>query len=135
MLALFIILVSLTMTRFSEKILISTRCIHGVMSNLIKKSWKDSNQDATLKLKSELIYNILYIPIYRYIYWRTYSSLFQFFIRLYMKWPLPKNNYSLVILFSFHFFLSEFSKFGIGPFFTCGFGTSSSSEMFSIYIY
>ena len=27
--ALFIILVSLTMTRFSEKMLISTRCIHG----------------------------------------------------------------------------------------------------------
>ena len=36
--ALFIILVSLTMTRFSEKMLISTRCIHGFMSNLIKTS-------------------------------------------------------------------------------------------------
>ena len=30
------------MTRFSEKVLISTRCIHGFMSNLIKKSWTDS---------------------------------------------------------------------------------------------
>ena len=40
---LFIILVSLTMTRFSEKMLISTRFIHGFMSNLIKKSWTDSN--------------------------------------------------------------------------------------------
>ena len=40
---LFIILVSLTMTWLSEKILISTRCIHGFMSNLIKKSWTDSN--------------------------------------------------------------------------------------------
>ena len=39
---LFIILVSLTMTRFSEKMLISTRYIHSFMSNLIKKSWKDS---------------------------------------------------------------------------------------------
>ena len=40
--ALFIILGSLTMTRFSEKMLIiSTRCIHGFMSNLIKKSWTD----------------------------------------------------------------------------------------------
>ena len=39
---LFIILVSLTMTWFSEKMLISTRCIHGFMSNLIKKSWTDS---------------------------------------------------------------------------------------------
>ena len=41
---LFIILVSLTMTWFSEKMLISTRCIHGFMSNLIKKSWTDSTQ-------------------------------------------------------------------------------------------
>ena len=39
---LFIILVSLTMTWFSEKMLTSTRCIHGFMSNLIKKSWTDS---------------------------------------------------------------------------------------------
>ena len=39
---LFIILVSLTMTLFSEKMLISSRCIHGFMSNLIKKSWTDS---------------------------------------------------------------------------------------------
>ena len=35
--ALFIILVGLTMTLFSEKVLISNRCISGVMSNLIKK--------------------------------------------------------------------------------------------------
>ena len=46
--ALFIILVSLTMTTFSEKMLISTRCIHGFMSNLIKKSWTDSNANANL---------------------------------------------------------------------------------------
>ena len=38
----FIILVSLMMTWFSEKMLIFTRCIHGFMSNLIKKSWTDS---------------------------------------------------------------------------------------------
>ena len=39
---LFIILVSLTVTLFSGKMLIYTRCILGFMSNLIKKSWKDS---------------------------------------------------------------------------------------------
>ena len=39
--ALFIILVSLTMTLFSEKVLISNRCISGLMSNLIKKSLTD----------------------------------------------------------------------------------------------
>ena len=41
--ALFIISVSLMMTLFSEKVLISNRCISGLMSNLIKKSWTDSN--------------------------------------------------------------------------------------------
>ena len=41
---LFIILVNLTVTLFSEKMLISTRCIHGFMSNSIKKSWKGSTQ-------------------------------------------------------------------------------------------
>ena len=40
---LFIILVSLTMAWFNEKMLISTKCIHGFMSNLIKKFWTDSN--------------------------------------------------------------------------------------------
>ena len=40
---LFIILIGLTMTWFSEKLLISTRCISGLMPNLIKKSWTVSN--------------------------------------------------------------------------------------------
>ena len=42
MLTLFIILVGLTMTLFSEKVLISNGCISGFMSNMIKKSWMDS---------------------------------------------------------------------------------------------
>ena len=42
--ALFIILVGLTLTLSNEKNLISTRCISGFMSNLIKKSCKDSSQ-------------------------------------------------------------------------------------------
>ena len=41
------ILVSLTMTLFSEKVLISNRCISGLMPNLIKKSWTDSTQEST----------------------------------------------------------------------------------------
>ena len=40
--ALFIILVSLMMTLFSETVLISTRYISGLIPNLIKKSWTDS---------------------------------------------------------------------------------------------
>ena len=31
------------MTLFSEKILISNKCLHGLMPNLIKKSWTVSN--------------------------------------------------------------------------------------------
>ena len=41
---LFIILVSLRRSLFSEKMLISNRCISGLMSNLIKKSWMVSIQ-------------------------------------------------------------------------------------------
>ena len=33
------------MTRFSEKMFISTRCIHGFMSSFIKRSWTDSTRD------------------------------------------------------------------------------------------
>ena len=40
---LFIILVSLRRSLFSEKMLTSTRCIGGLMSNLIEKSWTDSS--------------------------------------------------------------------------------------------
>ena len=40
---LFIILVTLTMTLFSEKVVISNRCIRGLMPNLIKKSWTVSS--------------------------------------------------------------------------------------------
>ena len=39
---LFIILVSLTMSLFSEKVRISDICICDLMPNLIKESWKDS---------------------------------------------------------------------------------------------
>ena len=46
--ALFIILVSLRMTIFSEKVLISTRYISGLVPNLIKKSWTDSSQELLL---------------------------------------------------------------------------------------
>ena len=37
--ALFIILVGLMMTLFGEEMLISHKCIHGLMPNIIKKSW------------------------------------------------------------------------------------------------
>jgi hypothetical protein len=48
--ALFIILVCLMMTLFSEKVLLSHRCITGLMPILIKKSWTDSTDDISTLL-------------------------------------------------------------------------------------
>ena len=48
---LFIILVGLTMTSFSEKMLISNICIRGLMPNLIKKSWTVSRDAICTTLK------------------------------------------------------------------------------------
>ena len=42
---LFIILLGLTMTWFSEKMLISNKCRRDLMLNLMKKSWTVSNAD------------------------------------------------------------------------------------------
>ena len=46
-----IILVDLTMTLFSEKMLISNICIRGLMPNLIKKSWTVSRDAICTTLK------------------------------------------------------------------------------------
>ena len=56
---MFIILLSLTVTWFSEKMLISTRCIHGFMSNLIEKSWTVSTQEHTHRTFSDIISHLL----------------------------------------------------------------------------
>ena len=66
--ALFIILVGLAMTRFSEKVLISTRCIHGFIFNLIKKSWTDSN---TYVLSYELD-ELVWISVYDKLFLLSY---------------------------------------------------------------
>ena len=62
---LFIILVSLMRSLFSEKMLISNRCISGLMSNLMKKSWTVSNLDRMLihfnKCKLDAICYIFYL--------------------------------------------------------------------------
>ena len=42
-------MVSLTVTLFSEKMFISTRCIHGFMPNSIKKSVTVSSHCGTVK--------------------------------------------------------------------------------------
>ena len=52
--ALFIILVSLRMILFSEKMLISNRWISGLMSNLIKKSWKVSSPHSPVRIMTQV---------------------------------------------------------------------------------
>ena len=49
-----VILVGLTMTGFSEKMLISNIFRRGLMPNLIKISWKVSNQYASLLFYSDV---------------------------------------------------------------------------------
>ena len=49
---------SLTMTLFSEKVLISSRCISGLMSNLIKKSWADSSRQVSHKHEKEMVIHV-----------------------------------------------------------------------------
>ena len=62
---LFIILVSLTMTLFIEKILIANRCICCLMPNLIKKSWTVSNERPPLthsgRFSDEMIQFTMYM--------------------------------------------------------------------------
>ena len=61
--AQFINLVSLTMTLFSEKVLISNRCISGLMPNVIKKSWTDSTLEpmcAAADMVAACIYECMY---------------------------------------------------------------------------
>ena len=62
LLALFIILVSLTMTRFSEKMLIFTKCTHGFMSNLIKNSWTDSKNDPSPQKRVCTVFCVFFFP-------------------------------------------------------------------------
>ena len=66
----FCILANLKMKLYSEKMIISTRCIHGFMSNLIKKSSTDSKAKNVTSifyylLSLLLLYNIWNITLIR----------------------------------------------------------------------
>ena len=59
------------MTLFSEKVLISNRCISGLMSNLIKKSWMDSMVECAILIESGVI-QTLSLPAYTVAdFWRA----------------------------------------------------------------
>ena len=49
---------------FSEKVLISDRCISGLMSNFIKKSWTDSNVTYSIKSSSSLRHDGHFFPVW-----------------------------------------------------------------------
>ena len=58
---LFIILLGLTMTLFSDEMLISHRCIHGLMPNLIKKSWTVSTRDEATRNGDEMLSEVAFL--------------------------------------------------------------------------
>ena len=80
---LFIILVSLIRSLFSEKMLISNRCISVLISNLIKKSWA--------------VFNVLGTCLYP-IHWKRILDIYSFLIHMNekewisTKFP-PLNNF------------------------------------------
>ena len=101
--ALFIILVGLTITWYSEKIPISNRCIRGLMPNLIKKSWTVSiahGLECTSELRSI------------YVQWCTFSLDFSFVITNYgcVWWilMLKQNSNHVTLMHLSTFFLSPF---------------------------
>ena len=57
----------INLTLFSEKVLISNRCISGLMPNLIKKSWTDFNFYPLLFVKLNL-YIQLNLSMYKDLY-------------------------------------------------------------------
>ena len=101
--ALFIILVGLTMTWYSENIPISNRCIRGLMPNFIKKSWTVSIAHA-LECTSEL--RSIYVQ------WCTFSLDFTFVITNYgcVWWilMLKQNSNHVTLMHLSTFFLSPF---------------------------
>ena len=77
----FIILVSLMMSLFSEIMLIFNRCLSGLMSNLIKKSWKVSSLNGFISKKIEWLpgyfFNIWISSIFfKYEINETYARVF-----------------------------------------------------------
>jgi hypothetical protein len=83
--ALSIILVSLTMILFSEKVLISNRCISGLMPNLIKKSWTDSN----------VAYQaIICMKVLKYYYYKCWS--YKCYNRNFLDRTVRINDFSFI---------------------------------------
>ena len=108
---LFIILVSLTRSLFSEKMLISNRCISGLMSNLIKTSWADSILGAFLRY-----------PFLRTLSWGpfhggNFSYLFLYISRLeiIVKWHLRRIDLQVPLFTKFRPTMRIQGKMGICP--------------------
>ena len=95
---LFIILVSITMTWFSEKMLIFNICRNGLIPNLIKKSWTVSSRDT-----SKLFYLISIINELPWFYlssraFKNYVDQILPFLTTYLLtpgWHLSRNFFTV----------------------------------------
>ena len=71
-----IILEGLTMTRFTEKMLISTRCTCGFMPNLHKKSWMVSNTYVAISEITFWIFPLLYSQIFFWFFFLIFKNFY-----------------------------------------------------------
>ena len=104
---LFIILVSLTISLFSEKMLIFNRCISGLMSNLIKKSWTVSIVESRYFKYGSRIAN----ECHRFWdFQRTYCKVFLTVVSLVIDYNVlkPGQNKKGQKIFQLHRFLNTF---------------------------
>ena len=102
---LFIILVSLTMSLFNEKMLIFNRCISGSMSNLIKKSWTVSIVESRYFKYGSRIAN----ECHRFWdFQRTYCKVFLTVVSLVIDYNVlkPGHNKKGQKIFQLHRFLN-----------------------------
>ena len=94
---LFIILVSLTRSLFSEKMFISYRCIYSLMPNLIKKSWTVFNQASAIKQKSVAVCQYKMRPKKTISFSSNAHTKYKRSYRL--GWPLKEFNLLFLCLF------------------------------------
>ena len=121
---LFIILVRLTRSLFSEKMLISNRSISGLMSNLIKKSWTVSNVDDPIVhcfWKFRKIFSKVSLPcaykvqdcrsrLVEVDYFKNFFPAFVFFSICFRDLSLKKSWYKYISTFVAHFFIISASR-------------------------
>ena len=98
-----IILVGLTMTIFSDEMLISHRCIRGLMPNLIRKSWTVSNAYSQLNPYGNLCG---FSSFSRMVKWEKYEPICKAYDKYQLEWAkkwskCSNGNYFTALLQDF----------------------------------